>query len=61
MQKVRNRTVESGRGALGCYIVSDDTPRPYRLAEIDGIEWFWQTCPKVLTVVKFAGYLADRI
>ena len=34
MQKVLNRTVESGRGALGCYIVSDGTPKPYMLAEI---------------------------
>ena len=52
MQKVRNRTVESGRGALGCYIVSDDTPKPYRLAEIGGIEWFWRTRPKVLTTSR---------
>ena len=40
--KSPEQDVESGRGALGCYIVSDGTPKPYMLAEIGGIEWFWQ-------------------
>jgi NADH-quinone oxidoreductase subunit D len=32
LQKARrNRRVESGRGALGYYIVSDGTSKPYRL------------------------------